>query len=460
MAVGLVLRGGEVEYVFTKELSTGGFGTTYLAQQRKGPTPDRLVAIKVPRIDILRDPVWSKKFAREARILASIDHPNVVKSIGFWEAPPKPGGTVRGLYLIQELVTEAKTLAEFIKESPESAPSLLIQALYALRAFHRRGSPAAVHRDISPRNILVDQQGVLKIIDFGLAKEDPRATEVLTVTGDIFGTPGCMAPEQTENARTVDHRADLYALGRTFAASIQGRNPQHVDLNRLKNPWKTICTKLAAYDPEERYQTAEEALLNCIPLMIDAAFSFDPIRVHAREMAAHPLPELWPALVSAHFANLPTFDERDVADLLGLAPAVVRGRCFSANEVFLRLQQSEAWTQADADSARSGQFSGQDRVRDFYGSLLWRLTEPVRPQLLAHLESDPQRWQYMRALGIVRNGNDEDCLARPECDESVDFEDDTLVNLSGVREASGDPTTPSDVRAFNLDILEKQFGGP
>jgi serine/threonine-protein kinase len=88
-----------------------------------------------------------------------------------------------------------------------------------LRCTHGTSEDArAIHRDLSPRNILITQDGVAKIIDFGLAKEDPRTTTVLTVAGNAFGTPGCIAPEQRTDMAMVDHRADLYALGRSLAS--------------------------------------------------------------------------------------------------------------------------------------------------------------------------------------------------------------------------------------------------
>jgi serine/threonine protein kinase len=183
MQIGMRVTQGENEYELVDLLAAGGFGEAYLAKQTK--PVQRSVVVKAPKASIVTDPIWSKKFAREARILANIVHPNVVKVIAFWEFVDQQGKTT-DMALVQELVPGAKQLDEYLQAHPQDAVSVFLQTMYALRAFHVASNPSIVHRDLSPRNILISDRGVVKVIDFGLSKEDPRATQVLTQTGEWF----------------------------------------------------------------------------------------------------------------------------------------------------------------------------------------------------------------------------------------------------------------------------------
>ncbi len=290
-------------------LNSGGFGRAFIATRK--PSGTRVV-IKVPKPNILTDPVWSQKFAREARILANIHHPNVVKIIAYWEFPDGDKA------LVQELIVNAKNLRQAIQASPDSAPSLFLQALYALRAFHQSSSPSIVHRDISPQNLLVTEEGILKVIDFGLAKEDPRATMVLTVTGEWFGTPGCMSPEQADNAGLVDHRTDIYALGRSFASAIQARHPQHVDCSRLADPWRTLCEKMTQHDEADRYQSVDDVILQAQALFASHNLIVSQFEHHVHEYKHRTSSQGWWRLCDQYFDSKADFqlDDLHLAALL------------------------------------------------------------------------------------------------------------------------------------------------
>ena len=196
-------------------IGPGGMGTVYRARHRELERP---VAVKVIHAHLLEREGFRDRFAREARTLARLDHPNIVKVYDFGERE-------RLYYLIMELV-DGVTLRQALDGGaiePKEALSLVPRICDALQYAHDQG---VVHRDIKPENILLDRQGALKIADFGLAKLVGTATEPrLTRTEQVMGTPHYMAPEQIETPSQVDHRADIYSLGVVFYEMLTGELP-------------------------------------------------------------------------------------------------------------------------------------------------------------------------------------------------------------------------------------------
>lgn len=190
-------------------------GAVYRAHHRK---LDRPVAVKIIDVAQHEDIAFAERFAREARTLAQLDHPNVVAVHDF-------GHRDDLYYLIMELV-DGVNLRQAIDAGgfePHEALSMVARICEALQYAHDKG---IVHRDIKPENILVDRAGTIKIADFGLAKliggtDGPR----LTHTHQIVGTPHYMAPEQIEKPGQVDHRADIFALGVVFYELLTGELP-------------------------------------------------------------------------------------------------------------------------------------------------------------------------------------------------------------------------------------------
>ena len=208
-------------------IGPGGMGTVYRARHR---TLERPVAVKVIHPDLRDRESFADRFVREARTLARLDHPSIVKVYDF--------GQRDGLnYLIMELV-DGVTLRQAIDEGaidPKEALALVPRICEALQYAHDQG---VVHRDIKPDNILLDRQGALKIADFGLAKLVGTATEPrLTRTEQVMGTPHYMAPEQIETPTQVDHRADIYALGVVFYEMLTGELP----MGRFPPPSKRVA---------------------------------------------------------------------------------------------------------------------------------------------------------------------------------------------------------------------------
>jgi predicted ATPase len=195
-------------YVIENELGRGGMGVVYLARDlRLG----RLVAIKTLPAGVASDPEQLSRFEREAKLLASLNHPNIATIHGLEEADDSTR------YLILEFV-DGQTLAGRLSGGAlpfEEAVQVCKQVADALEAAHERG---VIHRDLKPQNVMIVPGGRVKVLDFGLAKRsvgegaaNPE-TSMVTVAGMMMGTPGYMSPEQVL-AQPQDNRTDVFAFG-------------------------------------------------------------------------------------------------------------------------------------------------------------------------------------------------------------------------------------------------------
>jgi serine/threonine protein kinase len=230
-------------------------GAVYKARQ---PQLDRLVALKILPFEGGSDPAFAERFAREARALARLNHPNIVAVYDF-------GRTGDGLfYFIMEYVdgVNLRQAIQSARMNPKEALAIVPQMCDALEFAHDEG---VVHRDIKPENILIDKRGRVKIADFGLAKllGQETAEHGLTGTQQVMGTLRYMAPEQMEGAKAVDHRADIYSLGVVFYELLTGELP----IGRFAPPSKKVqidvrldevVLRALEKEPERRYQHAIE----------------------------------------------------------------------------------------------------------------------------------------------------------------------------------------------------------
>ncbi len=197
-------------------IGRGGMGFVYKARQ---PHLDRFVALKLLPDSLAHDPQFAERFNREGRVLARLNHPNIVSIFDFGQA----GGFY---YLMMEYVdgVNLRQAMQAGRFSPAEALAIVPKICEALQFAHEEG---ILHRDIKPENILLDSKGRVKIADFGIAKlvgeEHPDAS--LTATGAALGTMHYMAPEQIEKPATVDHRADIYSLGVVFYELLTGELP-------------------------------------------------------------------------------------------------------------------------------------------------------------------------------------------------------------------------------------------
>ena len=220
MEVGTTLAG---RFRLTRELGAGGYGAVYLAKQL---SMDRDVAIKLIHPHLADAPGVLERFEREARVASKLAHPNLVVYFDFGSADDV-------LFLAMEYV-EGSTLSHLLRsEGPLSAQrtiALALQIAGGLEEAHRIG---LVHRDLKPPNILLTRRAgsaeFVKIIDFGLAKVfagdgADSASQDITSTGMLLGTPAYMAPEQIRG-QELDHRCDIYALGIIMFLALSGTKP-------------------------------------------------------------------------------------------------------------------------------------------------------------------------------------------------------------------------------------------
>jgi serine/threonine-protein kinase len=203
-------------YRIESEAGRGGMGVVYRARQ---VALDRAVALKLIAPELARDDSFRARFARESRIAASLDHPNVI--------PVYEAGEDGELLFIAMRLVEGTDLGRMLTEEgpldPMLAAELVAQAASALDAAHARG---LVHRDVKPANLLVAGDPArphVYLTDFGLARRDGSST-ALTTTGQWMGTPDYAAPEQIDGD-DVDARTDVYALGCVLYAALVGRPP-------------------------------------------------------------------------------------------------------------------------------------------------------------------------------------------------------------------------------------------
>ena len=261
---GMILAG---RYEIVQTLGRGGMGAVYKA---KDHAVDRYVALKVIRPEVANHPEILQRFKQELILARQITHKNVIRIFDIGEAA--------GIKFISMDYVEGKDLKSLIREkgkfSPEEAKEIVVQVCRALNAAHSEG---VIHRDLKPQNIMLDNQGRVVVMDFGIA----RSTESpgLTQTGNIVGTPEYMSPEQG-NAERLDVRTDLYSLGVVFYELLTGQTPHHADtalaimLKRTREaprPPRDIDPEIPDYinnavlkcleiDRASRYQTALDIL--------------------------------------------------------------------------------------------------------------------------------------------------------------------------------------------------------
>jgi serine/threonine protein kinase len=186
-------------YRITAELGSGGMGTVYRAEDLK---LDRTVALKFLAPEFLRDPDAKSRFVHEAKAASALDHPNICTIHGIEE-------TADGQLFIAMACYEGETVKDRIARGPlpvEDAVEITVQVAEGLAKAHGLG---IVHRDIKPANILVTEDGLVKLLDFGIAKL-AGATQ-MTQAGDVLGTVQYMSPEQVQGG-AVDRRSDVWSL--------------------------------------------------------------------------------------------------------------------------------------------------------------------------------------------------------------------------------------------------------
>jgi serine/threonine protein kinase len=260
-------------YKLMSLLGTGEMSAVYLAEHVK---MERRCAIKVLPANKVQDTSYLGRFHREARAVATLNHPNIVKA---FDVDQQSEGGTEIHFLVMEFV-EGKNLGALVAEQGPlefaAAVDIIRQAADGLHHAHEHG---LVHRDVKPENFLIDSDGHVKLLDLGLARFFQSSDEEsLTIKHDekVLGTADYLAPEQAVDSHKVDLRADVYSLGCTFYYALTGhppftdgslvqrllahqtRKPPSVKYDRPDAPEEllAILDKMMAKRPAERYQSA------------------------------------------------------------------------------------------------------------------------------------------------------------------------------------------------------------
>jgi hypothetical protein len=203
------------DFEIVGKLGQGGMGAVYRARQR---TLDRLVALKILPSQFEEDADYVGRFQREAKVAASLNHPNLVRVYAC--------GVNEGCHYIAMELVEGENLHQRIRRGALPAPEALRICLDVARGLQCGWQSAQlIHRDIKPSNIYLSSSGEVKLGDLGLAKSLLGNTTGLTQTGSLMGTPHYISPEQARGDKTIDFRADIYSLGCTLFEMLTGRTP-------------------------------------------------------------------------------------------------------------------------------------------------------------------------------------------------------------------------------------------
>ncbi len=251
---------GEKRYRKLKELGSGGMGVVWKEEDLVFKPP-RVVAIKRLLTTGHDRQQAIDRFLQEASVVAHLNHINIVTVHDVDKDED-------GHYIVMEYV-EGKTLAKLIEDagkeaaekdkkkglSLESAMPLARGIISALSYAHKK---KVIHRDIKPSNVMVTPDGLPKVLDFGLARMGIESD--LSIVGNGMGTLFYAAPEQRRDARNVDHRADIYSLGKTLYVMLTGESPETNNTDRLPAGFDKIILKCVEENPDDRYGSVDELL--------------------------------------------------------------------------------------------------------------------------------------------------------------------------------------------------------
>ena len=249
------------QYSLQKHAGRGGMGDVYLGLQK---SLNRPTAIKLLRPNRSTSESAAARFKQEMRIVAMLDHPNLVKAYD--------GGEFEGrLYLAMELL-DGETLADYVQRkgplSPRRACQICIRAARGLQHAHDAQS---FHRDIKPGNIMLTRDGKVKVLDLGLALvSEPEGTHKDSIS--FAGTPEFMSPEQARNAATADARSDIYSLGCTLFFLLTGQSVYP----RPKYPTVADCIRAHQHEPIPDVRTLNAAVPEELARILQRMLSKDP----------------------------------------------------------------------------------------------------------------------------------------------------------------------------------------
>ena len=203
------------KYVLEREIAAGGMARVYLATLRGAVGFEKRLVVKQIRAELASDDAFVRRFVEEAKTSVELSHPNIV--------PVYELGVEHGVYYIAMELCDGLTLAEVLAETgplePEEGAYVGVEVCRALDYAHRRAG--IVHRDVTPRNVLLDEEGAVRLIDFGIAAP---ATPVPGAKREVFGSPGHMPLEQLRGERLTP-ATDVFAVGALLIEAWTGKPP-------------------------------------------------------------------------------------------------------------------------------------------------------------------------------------------------------------------------------------------
>ncbi|MDK7784518.1 Stk1 family PASTA domain-containing Ser/Thr kinase [Bifidobacterium sp. UMB6791A] len=285
-------------YQLGELIGRGGMAEVRVAEDKR---LGRTVAVKIMRSDLANDEIFLSRFRREAHSIAQMNNPNIVNIYDSGEeSVVDDNGVEEHLpYLVMEYV-KGKTLRDILKMngalSQRDSEQVMLGVLNALEYSHRMG---VIHRDIKPGNIMISEQGIVKVMDFGIARALDDSATTMTQSQGVVGTAQYLSPEQARGEQ-VDMRSDLYSAGCVLYEMLTGRPPftgdsavaiayQHVSevatplstlVPGLPSMWDKICAKAMAKDRQNRYATAAEFKNDILAFMnggVPVAAAFNPL---------------------------------------------------------------------------------------------------------------------------------------------------------------------------------------
>jgi serine/threonine-protein kinase len=297
-------------YKILGKLGSGAMAIVYKARQL---SLDRIVAIKILPRRFSENKDYVQRFYKEGKAAAKLNHNNIVGAYDVGEA----GGYH---YFVMEYV-EGKTLYEDISKgkifSEKEAIDVVTQVANALAHAHARG---LIHRDVKPKNVMINPAGIVKLADLGLARDASDIEMAKSEAGKAFGTPYYISPEQIRGEMDLDARSDIYSLGATFYNMVTGRvpfeaaTPSEVMKKHLREPLippdhintslsagvSEVIEMMMAKRKEDRYSSAEELLadLNAVrrgepPLRARRKFNLTDLQELQDGQSIAPLPDVF-----------------------------------------------------------------------------------------------------------------------------------------------------------------------
>jgi serine/threonine-protein kinase len=254
-------------YTIKQKLGEGGMATVYLAEHNILKQP---VAIKILKEEYVFNENIRKRFLSEAKNMFKMTHPNIIKVTDLIDQED-------GVAFVMEYI-EGETLKEYLerkgKLTDEEIKKLFVQMLEAVSYVHEQNF---VHRDIKPSNFMISPKGVVKLLDFGIAKNTDKTSAEYTQTGTMqnMGTPMYMSPEQIKSTKDVTDQSDIYSLGVVLWQMVMGQKPYNTNLlsipeiqvailkdklAKTKTIWDELIDKATAKELQERLVNCKEII--------------------------------------------------------------------------------------------------------------------------------------------------------------------------------------------------------